>query len=359
MSGSDTASSDNDICRRYSEMLPNGPCIEYLGDRMVLIEKGDRDLNVNIDFWMNLVVPAILNLIKVLPRPKFEKHSYDKLTKSRCLNETDYMRQVMKKVVENIPSLYEEGMKNIPYYKWFACRYLYPICIPDVSHISQPCRSEYDIIASNKLSKLFLDNIHNLTTHCPKIFNDEGYIYHRENFRQANIRHVERCSLYTPSRRRQYLTAECFNRKGETYNGTRDKALNGKTCARWDAIPTIRNMQYPNLIKNYCRNPDGYGTQPWCYTDVVRRDWAYCDVVQCRDKKTRHTSYVLFTVLPLCFVSCLMLFLFLLYRKRKGRRRRRQSNPDNDDPCYASYYFNSSDKIERLINYNEDSLRGQ
>ena len=35
------------------------------------------------------------------------------------------------------------------------------------------------------------------------------------------------------------------------------------------------------LKKNYCRNPEGYGLQPWCYVSVKDRKWEYCKIKAC------------------------------------------------------------------------------
>ena len=35
------------------------------------------------------------------------------------------------------------------------------------------------------------------------------------------------------------------------------------------------------LKKNYCRNPEGYGLQPWCYVSIKDRNWEYCKIKAC------------------------------------------------------------------------------
>ena len=55
----------------------------------------------------------------------------------------------------------------------------------------------------------------------------------------------------------------------------------GKTCVHWNKIPYLSNTSFPILEKDYCRNPEGYGFQPWCYVDIKNRTWEYCEIEAC------------------------------------------------------------------------------
>ena len=55
----------------------------------------------------------------------------------------------------------------------------------------------------------------------------------------------------------------------------------GKTCGHWNKIPYLSNTSFPILEKNYCRNPEGYGVQPWCYVNIKNRTCEYCEIEAC------------------------------------------------------------------------------
>ena len=58
--------------------------------------------------------------------------------------------------------------------------------------------------------------------------------------------------------------------------------MSGKQCANWRSNPYLDKMVFPELRKNYCRNPQGYADKPWCYTDMGTRKWEYCEVDECK-----------------------------------------------------------------------------
>ena len=43
--------------------------------------------------------------------------------------------------------------------------------------------------------------------------------------------------------------------------------------------------------ENYCRNPDGRGAAPWCYTTDPDVEWEYCDVPKCG----KYNSFLIFS----------------------------------------------------------------
>ena len=66
---------------------------------------------------------------------------------------------------------------------------------------------------------------------------------------------------------------DCYEGVGLRYNGSINTTVNGNKCLPWDL--------YPDLLNNFCRNPQGYGKRPWCYIDYKKRIWEYCDIQIC------------------------------------------------------------------------------
>ena len=82
-----------------------------------------------------------------------------------------------------------------------------------------------------------------------------------------------------------------ISKKGREYTGTVSQTSKGKTCQRWDSQSPQKHKYKKNANKfpdatladaaNYCRNPDGSSTGPWCYTTDPKKRWQYCDIPMC------------------------------------------------------------------------------
>jgi len=112
----------------------------------------------------------------------------------------------------------------------------------------------------------------------------------------------------------------CYEKKdkGKAYNGLMTNAASGRTCQNW-------LVQHPHAISiepmpdngignhNYCRNPDGSESKPWCYTLDTSPDHAkeVCNVQVCsgptRDFKSEAMHFnippVQFDLGPISFGS--------------------------------------------------------
>ena len=82
------------------------------------------------------------------------------------------------------------------------------------------------------------------------------------------------------------------------YVGTINVTVSGLPCQPWDLqephphpfTPLFRSYLAEH---NYCRNPEGRGLLPWCYTTNSSVRWEYCDVPACSVATTTeppHTS---------------------------------------------------------------------
>jgi hypothetical protein len=68
-----------------------------------------------------------------------------------------------------------------------------------------------------------------------------------------------------------------------TYYGQDATTKNGATCQSWKTQTDYNENEFPNEgilgAVNYCRTVAS--SQPWCYTDISKDQWAYCNVDQC------------------------------------------------------------------------------
>uniref|UniRef100_A0A1I7XTN4 Receptor protein-tyrosine kinase n=1 Tax=Heterorhabditis bacteriophora TaxID=37862 RepID=A0A1I7XTN4_HETBA len=92
---------------------------------------------------------------------------------------------------------------------------------------------------------------------------------------------------------RNLLNHFCYVDSGKKYEGTAATTVSGKMCMDWTES-TSREFnvdQYKELrnSKNYCRNPGGKKTKPWCYAQPLGQE-EYCDVPLCSKNMYIHLS---------------------------------------------------------------------
>ena len=79
----------------------------------------------------------------------------------------------------------------------------------------------------------------------------------------------------------------CYTGNGKYYTGLSSKTSSGLTCQRWSSqFPHQHNFKpslYPDakLNQNYCRNPLGTRSKPWCFTTAPNVTWEYCNISIC------------------------------------------------------------------------------
>ena len=84
------------------------------------------------------------------------------------------------------------------------------------------------------------------------------------------------------------IAVTCYNSttNGTDYTGTTNITESGLICQSWDSsiphIHPITSLFRPYLEgHNYCRNPEGRGSRPWCYTTNATVRWEYCSISVC------------------------------------------------------------------------------
>ena len=94
----------------------------------------------------------------------------------------------------------------------------------------------------------------------------------------------EAVSLVVADESSQAQGADCtYTEHGSEYMGHTAVTASGLTCQRWLTFWPHKHTydQKVHLFpddnvedaSNYCRNPGGHGTQPWCYTLNPEKRW--------------------------------------------------------------------------------------
>lgn len=149
-----------------------------------------------------------------------------------------------------------------------------------------------------------------------------------------------------------FLDLSCYNisDKGETYRGRISLTATGKVCQRWDAQTPHMHPLTPLFRRylerhNYCRNPEGRGERPWCYTTDPSTRWEYCNIPSCIEPTlTTSTSedsislaYIGVTVVVLLLVVMLVTILVVVIAvvSRAKRKQTRELPQELDAGRYA------------------------
>uniref|UniRef100_A0A8C9ZX32 Plasminogen n=1 Tax=Sander lucioperca TaxID=283035 RepID=A0A8C9ZX32_SANLU len=126
-------------------------------------------------------------------------------------------------------------------------------------------------------------------------FTCRSFIYHEKdqecwtaaaNSKTENILRRSSTALYE----KEVYLLECVNGVGSDYRGTKSKTKTGTNCQNWGAKyphrPNFTPESNPlaDLESNFCRNPDGDGGGPWCYTTDINTRWEHCGIPSCTEE---------------------------------------------------------------------------
>ncbi|XP_057292214.1 uncharacterized protein LOC130614774 isoform X2 [Hydractinia symbiolongicarpus] len=317
---SDENSSDallDRLCPKYNTVLPDGECINYIKDtRIFQTKKEALEKNINLKAFYNDFSTYI---------GYFLRHSKPPYTLGEC-GEKPEVRKLLDVIV--IPSS-EEFSLCLNESKKFACQTYHPTCLYSNSSgkikikISPPCRRPCEEYQGCKISLAFMRRLNDLVALCPEYhLNIRLFVFPScEEYLQHNQSVIESCQMLHPQATKEELqyTTYCYQGVGIHYNGTLDVTSSGKRCIPWKTRSYLNPEVYPNLVRNYCRNPQGYGDRPWCYVNVTGNEWEDCDVVKCSDYYVKEIpgkqfySLLLFLLLFFSVFLLLLLFLFLFF----------------------------------------------
>ncbi|KAF1764766.1 hypothetical protein GCK72_004716 [Caenorhabditis remanei] len=168
-----------------------------------------------------------------------------------------------------------------------ACHHMYKVCESDTNNqIVSICRHDCDVIQNDECpTELALAAQHELVGDTPKaLFPLCSRLSTTSNCIPVVSTAMQQNNPLVPEIPRGHLTHWCYVNSGTQYEGTVAQSSSGKQCAQWiDSTSRDFNVhRFPELqnAKNYCRNPGGKKSRPWCYTKPMGQE-EYCDVPQC------------------------------------------------------------------------------
>lgn len=308
------------LCPKYDTVLPDGECIDYMKEtRIFQIKKKALENNIALRVFYNEFSIYI---------GYFLRRSGPAYSLGKC-GEKPEVRKLLNVIV--LPSS-EEFSLCLNASKKFACQTYHPTCLYSNSsgkikvQISPPCRRPCEEYEPCKISLAFMRRLNDLVALCP------GYHWNILLFAfpscgeylQHNQSVIERCQMLHPQATTEELqyTTHCYRGAGINYNGTLSVTLSGRRCIPWKTRSYLNPEVYPNLVRNYCRNPQGYGDRPWCYVNMTGDEWEDCDVVKCSDYYVEEIpvsklSLVNIIVIILVVVAVVSLLVFLVHCVRK------------------------------------------
>ena len=130
------------------------------------------------------------------------------------------------------------------------------------------------------------------------------------------------------------LATTCYNatNKGETYHGNHSTTESGTICQQWSSqAPHIHPITplFRRYLEghNYCRNPEGRGSRPWCYTTNPSTRWEYCGIPVCTPEEApvSNEPYLVIAlpvVAGVLLITILVVLIVICYRSHKVSRKK-------------------------------------
>ncbi|XP_057294379.1 uncharacterized protein LOC130622936 isoform X3 [Hydractinia symbiolongicarpus] len=270
-------------CIPYKDVLPHGQCFDALS-KYNIYNYNMEDLNST-----DRILRIVFSLVSGWKNA--ENHT-KMIVINRQLQEHLDVCSHLPEFATNLKNITEVYKEKISLFfscfsydiKWILCHLTHSVCLQshvDASVIlSPPCKST---CVNDKCFALF-KHVYNLMKDLRSIcrasiprLNDSRFNLNCQVLPEANNSYFERCQ--NKENRNILYTPYCYNytRKDDSYVGDI-----GDGCVFWtEANPYVSTSVYPNLIKHFCRNPQGFATTPWCYTNMQSRAWKRCYINKC------------------------------------------------------------------------------
>lgn len=283
-------------CNSYKDVLPRGQCSDVLS-KYNIYNNASTNLK-NTDKVLKIVFSKVVAWNKAANNTKdvaistsLQKHLV------ACTN--------LPKFKENLENTIEVYKKNISDFyncfsfdtKWLICHLTHSVCLQssvDTSVIlSPPCKSTCEEDKCFTYFNYIYNMLKDLNKICPTAippFTTNQFIPNCQVLPAENMSYFERCQRKEIQDIR--YTAYCYNYtlKQDSYIG-KQLFQNRQGCVFWsEANPFISASVYPFLVNNFCRNPQGYASAPWCYTDMKSRSWEICKIEDCSKRQERYMS---------------------------------------------------------------------
>ncbi|CAD5125316.1 DgyrCDS13559 [Dimorphilus gyrociliatus] len=83
---------------------------------------------------------------------------------------------------------------------------------------------------------------------------------------------------------------DCRNDKtGDLYRGNQSFSINNRRCLYWNDVHSVELLFFEDetirQTKNFCRNPGGRKSEPWCFVQRNPLLWEYCNIPLCDSKE--------------------------------------------------------------------------
>ena len=156
---------------------------------------------------------------------------------------------------------------------------------------------------------------------------------------------------------------------GINYDGTVNVTESGRHCQPWDSTTPhyhpLTSLYRPYLEgHNYCRNPEGRGKRPWCYTMDPAVRWEYCNTA-CPNQKHKSVITIItiaspILVLFLLITTIVIVFTILCLKKRKGKFVSLHVSNHNEiigsSPLDDEYIVDPTTAYDRLPNFPRENI---
>ena len=137
------------------------------------------------------------------------------------------------------------------------------------------------------------------------------------------------------------LLIDCYTEDdlGIRYNGTVNVTVSGRMCQPWDSDsphfhPITSLFRYYLENHNYCRNPEGRGKRPWCYTMDPNMRWEYCNVPNCDATSKESSNSLIIGIavgIPVLIIVILLLIIIVVLLHILSKEKKAINSPSKSD----------------------------